>query len=295
MAFISLPFFLLQAVAYNSIYPALYKLQGILKIPYFGDMEYTNVIVYTMNKGILRNCGFAWEPGAFSNFLVLGIIINLARNKFNFNNKAFWILLIALVLTFSTAGYLAFAFVIIWYMFNVNLNKKMLLIPVAVVLVIYVSTLPFMTEKIITLSADPAIQLNRLISHSYETNRRYSLGRFSGFLLDLENFKNNPIIGYGGHGESTMVEKLYISAHSTNGLGRWIAMFGTVGIAIFSYTYIQSFKNLSRLYDFKKPIILLGAILVLGFAFGIIQSALFFAFMLSYLTLPYTKYKISNR
>ena len=295
LAFISLPFFLLQAVAYNSIYPALYKLQGILNIPYFGGMEYTNVIVYTMNKGMLRNCGFAWEPGAFSNFLVLGIIINLARNKFNFNNKVFWILLIALVLTFSTTGYLAFAFVVIWYLFNVKFNKSMLLIPVAFVSAIYLSTLPFMAEKIISLSTDPEMQLENIIFRSYETHSRYSLGRFSGFLLDLENLKNNPIIGYGGHGEFTMVEKLRIRAHSTNGLGKWMAMFGTVGVAIFFYTYIQSFKNLARLYDFQKPIILLGAILVLGFSFGIIQSALFFAFMLSYLTLPYTKYKISNR
>lgn len=294
LAFISLPFFLLQAVAYDFIYSSLYKLQGILCIPYYGDMEYANVIFYTINKGILRNCGFAWEPGAFSNFLVLAIILNLARNNFNLKNKRFWILLIALVTTFSTTGYLALSFVMIWYLFNLNFNKKMFLMPAAFILAIYLSSLPFMTEKIVTVSADPKIQLNKIISRSYETHNRYSLGRFSGFLMDWENLKNNPIIGYGGHGELTMVGKLSIKAHSVNGIGKWMAMFGTVGLIIFFYTYIKSLKNLSRLYDFQKPIILLGSILVLGFGFEIIQSGLFFAFQLSFLTLPYTRYKMST-
>ena len=290
-ALISLPLFLLEATT-GSIYPLLYKFQGIIHIPY-GYKNYTNVLLFSIRVnpdfGYLRNCGFCWEPGGFANFLILAIIINLARNKFNLKNKRLWVLLIAMITTFTTTGYMALMVISIWYLYNVKFERRIILIPVVILLAIYISTLPFMAEKIKSLSADPEYELNRVASISYQTGNAYSIGRFAGFLMNMKDFKQHPIIGYGGHGEETWQARYNIQVASINGLGRWMAMFGSIGIFIFFYTYIKSLKNLSLLYNFKKPIILLGVILVLGFAFGLIQSALFFAFMLSFLILPASK------
>ena len=72
-------------------------------------------------SGAYRNCGFTWEPGGFACFLILAIIINLASNKFKIRNKSLMILILSLITTFSTTGYMAFAFIMIWYLFNTEL------------------------------------------------------------------------------------------------------------------------------------------------------------------------------
>lgn len=294
-ALISLPLFLLETVAYNFIYLLLAKLQSIMHLPQL-DWEYVNVLFYTINNGSrqLRNCGFAWEPGGFSNFLILAIIINLARNRFSLKNKKLWVLLIAMITTFSTTGYLAFVPVVIWYLYNVKFKKRMILIFPLLFLAIYASTLPFMTDKIKDLSVDPEVILNRVVSASSRNDKSYTIGRFAGFLMNMEDLKEHPIIGYGGHGELTFNNRNNTSMASINGLGRWMATFGSVGFLIFLLSYIKSLRNLSLLYGFNKPLILLATILALGFGFGLIHSGLFFAFMLSYLFLPYKNKVICN-
>jgi len=297
MALISLPMFLLQATAYSTTLALLTKFQSILQIPPMENWkEYANVIFFTINRGsdlsggALRNCGFAWEPGGFSNFLIVAIIINLARNKFNYKkNTNLWVLLLTFITTFSTTGFLAFGFVMLWFFYNSNIKKKMILFPIFFALTIYSSTLSFMTEKIENLSSNPQAILDEVAHRSYITGNSYSIGRFAGFLMNLKDFKEHPVIGYGGHSEETWQQKNNISVASINGLGRWLAMFGSIGMAIFLFAYIKSFQNLAKLYNFKKPILLLGTILTLGFGFGLIQSGLFFGLMLSYWILPANK------
>ena len=293
-ACISLPLFLIQAVAYYQLLSILEKLQGFLMIPPMENWnEYANVIIFTINRGTnsaggaLRNCGFAWEPGGFANFLILAIIINLAKNKFSFkNNFKLKILLITLITTFSTTGFLAFGFVILWLFFNLNVKNKVVLAPFFIVVISSVSFLPFMSKKISTLSTDPQSILNEVSGRSFDTGNSYSVGRFAGLLMNFKDFIEHPIIGYGGHAEETWAAKNKVNVASINGLGRWLSMFGGIGFIIFIFAYIKSFKNLSLLYNFKKPILLLGVILMLGFGFGLIQSGLFFGFMLSYWILP---------
>jgi hypothetical protein len=300
-ACISLPLFLVQAVAYYQLLSVLEKLQGFLMIPPMENWrEYANVIFFTVNRGTnvaggaLRNCGFAWEPGGFANFLILAIIINLARNNFSFkNNFKLKILLITLITTFSTTGFLALGFVVLWFFFNSNVKNRIVLTPFFIIVLGSAIFLPFMSEKISTLSTDPQSILNEVSGRSFDTGNSYSIGRFAGLLMNFEDFKSHPIIGYGGHGEETWAAKNEVNVASINGLGRWLSMFGSIGFMMFIFAYIKSFKSLALLYNFKKPILLLGAILMLGFGFGVIKSGLFFGFMLSYWIIPtsslYTK------
>lgn len=88
LALISLPLFLIQAISYGFLYGILRNIQSFLKIPLY-DMNYANIFIFTLNKGQIRNCGFAWEPGAFSEFLILALIVYLARNKFNIKKVDF--------------------------------------------------------------------------------------------------------------------------------------------------------------------------------------------------------------
>ena len=291
LALISVPLYIFTRINYGIIFQLLKRIETLLQIPSlkFGiNNEYVNVWIYTINQNGIRNCGFTWEPGGFANFLVLALVISLAINKFKLKNRKTIVILIALLTTFTTTGYLSLIVIFLWYLYNVKFQKKLLLFPLGIILIIYLSTLPFMTEKIIKLSTNSS-SFETISSLSTKTGYGYSLGRFTGLIMNIKDFIRHPIIGYGGHTELTLRGLYEIDVASINGIGNWMSKFGSIGFLLFVYSYLKSLKNLSLLYNFKKPIILFGVLLILGFSFNLIQSPLFFAFMLSYIYLPVSK------
>jgi len=279
LAIISLPLFVIETINYNSLYTILRQVQSALLIP-LADMNYANVIVFTLNKGIIRNCGFAWEPGAFSQFLSLAIILNLARTNFNLTDKRFWIFVITVLTTLSTTGYLALSVIIVWVIYNKKMSLRFILIPVFIISLITIYDLPFIHDKIVELASDPVENFERKVSSSYRTGKALTLGRFQGLILSYKDFLNHPFIGYGGHGELTFAAKNKIVVFSINGLGDWLAKYGSIGFILMIYLYKKSFYYLAEMYNFKKPIILLGVLFVLGFSYGLLETHLFFVFML---------------
>ena len=73
-----------------------------------GMIFYTYWPELDQDFGLSRNAGFRSEPGAFAVFIILGIVINYVRNIHLFDKRNI-VYYIALLSTFSTAGYLALA------------------------------------------------------------------------------------------------------------------------------------------------------------------------------------------
>jgi hypothetical protein len=285
LSLISLPLYFLQILNSSAIYSTISSIQNLFNIPNMPWKGYASILLYTVNygqgSGVYRNCGFAWEPGGFATFILLAIIINLASNKFNYKNKTLFVLILALLTTFSTTGYAAFSLIFIWTFINHKSKRKLILIPVIIGFIFYGFSLSFMKDKVYSLSENPKNLLRSTSILSLKTGNSYSLGRFAGLLMNWEDFKENPILGYGGHVEDTWRKKNNVRVASINGLGRWMAMYGFVGVFIFIYAYLKSFKNLSKIYDFSNYFLLFFVILIISFAFNIIQTPLFFTFMLS--------------
>ena len=285
---------MIQIIDFNYLYNILIKIQSILQIPVTIGIKQANIIIFTLNRNIPRNCGFAWEPGAFSEFLILALIVYLARNNFNMKSIRFWVLMLALISTFSTTGYLAFIVIFIWIIFNRKFNEKIILVPLFLIISIYILTLPFITTKIVELARNPQYYLEKNIS-SHIYGQSQSLGRFQGFIMNIKDFLNHPLIGFGGHGELTLSGRLNINVFSINGLGIWLSRYGSIGFILLIYLYMKSFNLMSNIYNFKKPIILLVVLFVIGFGFGLLESSLFFTFMLSgFLLYPTVNKNIFN-
>lgn len=92
---------------------------------------YSDIYVFSFNckgKGIPRNQGMFWEPGAFSTFIVFALVFETINEKLNF--KRLVIFLLALLTTFSTTGYftaLAYAlFLVLRYRDSVK-NRRMII------------------------------------------------------------------------------------------------------------------------------------------------------------------------
>ena len=88
----------------------------------------------------LRNSGPFWEPGAFSVYINIALLLNiLVKNKiFNKKNLLFTITIIT---TLSTAGFLTLFFIIssVYVLLNPSLKKVFILIPIIILLRILLS------------------------------------------------------------------------------------------------------------------------------------------------------------
>ncbi|MEO5892036.1 MAG: hypothetical protein ABIQ31_17445, partial [Ferruginibacter sp.] len=108
-------------------------------------------IIYTYVKRVhaYRNCGMFWEPGAFAGILVLCLALNARhwkKHKFKLS-----VIVIALLTTQSTAGYLVFFMIISYYfIFFVKIHiAKFILIPTFLLaMAVTYQNVDFLKEKI---------------------------------------------------------------------------------------------------------------------------------------------------
>jgi len=142
----------------------------------------------TFIESSLRNSGMFWEPGAFQAFINLCLFMNFYRMSFLLKQKyiSLLIIVLALITTQSTTGYLIFALTIgVYILFYSGINKML----VAVILAIFISvsaylffTLDFLGGKI-----ESQYELAVDLGGEFEPSR---LGAFS---FDLHYIKKKSV------------------------------------------------------------------------------------------------------
>jgi hypothetical protein len=214
-----------------------------------------------------RNAGFAWEPGAFASYLCLAIFINQIRTHFSFvNNRKLWILLLALLSTQSTTGFAILIIIIILVIYNLSPKISFLLFPVSVILIIYILQLPFMYEKVKGISN---FNIELLARYSRIYNTAYTAQRFASFLIDFQDFLNNPILGYGGFMEERWTFKMGAVVTSISGIGKIMARFGIVGTFFFLFSLYKTSRSLQSLFFFKGWIFPILIILAISISYNV--------------------------
>lgn len=188
-----------------------------------------SVNYFSFGSNILRNSGPFHEPGAFAVFIVLAIGFNILRNK-QLLTKRNVVLSIALITTFSTAGYLSLIALVIAY--YTLLSKKKIggfaILILLVPLFIYISGLPFMTAK---------------IQHQYKSQTEVSLnvttsGRILGARKSILVLKRYPLTGRGLISASKVEDR---SSEEAAGYG-FMKFFSQIGI-ILSLLFLLIFRR----------------------------------------------------
>lgn len=236
-------------------------------------------IDYYKGKGMFgfeRNCGFAWEPGLFACFLVIAIFNNLLRTKNKIRNNVWlYILIVALLTTFSTTGYVAFFAIVVSHFVigRVNLfSLRNIIILVLLGFAAYrVFQLPFMRDKILAKSD----------TSEYMTENQFTMGiikdqgelitvdRFEGMALDFMNIMDKPLFGYGISRENSyifknMSEFILIS----NGTTTVFSNFGILLAILFHYFYIKNSIFIRRCFRSKdKSFYLIYMIISFSYSF----------------------------
>ena len=246
--------------------------------PYEEDCNVlANMIFYTVNdinenaehefELLLRNAGFAWEPGAFASFACLGIFCNILRTNFKLMNPSLWILTLALASTQSTTGFLIFLLiVVIWLV----LNKKYVFLLILIPGIIFVFNLPFVKEKLFD-------EIDNLQYADY-TILSGTLGRLYSLQLNFEEFLRHPLIGLGGYSQGTWLEQHGYDVITISGIGHMLVYFGAVMTALFIYLLVKSCKYIQEVTKSNNAWILIAVMLGTMVSYNLWKQPIYIAF-----------------
>jgi hypothetical protein len=283
LALISIPLFIFQLIDYD----LMKSIIGIIEhnipfLDYRGDW-YENIFFFTLNdNGMYRNSGFAWEPKGFGTFLILAIFFRLILNNFKILDKVIITLLIALITTFSTASLSVLFFAVLpFYLYNKNVSYKIIASSILfpMVIGIFFNT-QFLKDKIVEEYNTRDKFVSYVDDKNYQGKTR-SLGRFGSLIVDYNDFKKEPIIGYGLYSnERTMYSAGGVKLVRVNGFSDFLAKFGIIGILFLILSLSISFKKLTKLYKFKGYFFISLGILLMSFASAILLTPIYLALML---------------
>jgi len=209
-----------------------------------------NNIIYVFSPEGYRNRGPFWEPGAFSGFLIVTFIFYHENFKpFSFKDRKDIILLLALITTFSTTGYLAF--IIIFGVITIANNKKrpvllkVLLLPLLILFVYFAAiSVKFIGKKI---SHQWEYALN------YKSGRaKYNAERFVVLFRDFNQFEERPFFGWGNNDKMRLVNPSSLRANITNGTSDFFVRYGIIGFGLFSIALYYGLRRggFSKKYSF---------------------------------------------
>ncbi len=245
--------------------------------------HYAHAFGYTIHqfidvqKGVVRNSGFCWEPGAFSCFVVVALYFQLLRDGFEFKKSRvrYLILIAALLSTQSTTG-LAGGFLLLLY--AIKSKKGHLGVP-GIVLIVALTpvaiglALPH-TEKI---ESQVSMNLTEQLYAADDNEFERGLGRFQSAVVVYLDFLNNPILGLGANKDAAWLKTQGISANPTSGLGNMLRTFGLFLMIPFLYCLRKSSLFYSDHYQARGKYLFLALVVILGLSFSVLETPVFLA------------------
>ena len=232
---------------------------------------YSFVYVHT-GRGDLRNSGFMWEPGAFAMVIVLFAIQRWSIDGFILNRKIF-IYLLALITTFSTAGYISLGLLFVGFMFFSSRGYFLILLPLVLLLLnLFYGSLGFVTSKI-------SLYLERFEGHEYylqEQSMRYEANRILYFFIDLERSLRYPL-GYGVLEDYESFNKS-IKLVGVNGIGRVLYTWGWIGLTLLLRSVYLFLRNY---IPTRSMLVFMLSVLVMFFSNPIENSILLYMLVVS--------------
>lgn len=230
-------FYIFEVIApsfVNSLTPYLnFLVHGrMLENGDFYIIVYKHLGLYAHYYGIFpRNSGFMWEPGAYAWILNFMIIYKLHRDNYVLDRKIL-LLVLALISTFSTAGYLGLFCITIFYIIKRHSRRALLILPFVLLAFVYgavklFNTADFLSEKLTDYQAiGMEVREVTFGEESWERVTRIAMGRIS-----LENSLVRP---WGdGINLSSYIVKKYGEISAPNALATLLREWGWLGFIAF--------------------------------------------------------------
>ena len=208
------------------------------------NRTYANFGLFVYEVGMLRNCGFFWEPGAFQVFLNLALLIEISRKEPN--KRRIGLLLLSVVTTFSTTGYIALALIFMLYLVKTENVDTKILFGVGGLIAVFCVFLVFKDQLTV---ADENGLVGKIIYFFDNKGYEYQSGmhlttasiRFFSIIKPLECFFKHPVFGMGYQGLLTETFQFTRGAMSCTFVN-WFAVYGF----FFGLIMIIGYMNVAR-------------------------------------------------
>jgi len=229
-----------------------------------GDAGAVHAFVHKFNAPLdrHRNSGLYWEPGALSGYCLLAmLLLAFARERVSARRyrASLVILILAVLSTLSTTGYLLLPLVLLVHVLRASSGRGSgfamavlgAVLPVFAVIAFAAFELPFMGDKIA-----------EQISAVQEEQTNWQLTRFGTLLVDLQDIRDRPLTGWGANSRVRPSQEWLSEAAQVgqgNGFTNWWVRFGTIGLAVFlvSTGYgLRRYAGASRIEVFAALLLL---------------------------------------
>lgn len=216
-----------------------------VELPALVDLEHrgSSIFLYRQQADIstnLRNSGMFWEPGAFAGYIIFTFIlfINSLDVLWKQYGKHLLILILALVTTFSTTGYLVVALITIIY-FAQSIKNKVILgfvyVSIAPLLYVAYTEMTFLEEKIMD-EYEYAMERDAL-------SLNYS--RMGSALIDFYYIGKHPLFGNGLHQSTRYADHLQYYDYEdlqgfSNGFTGNMASLGVLFMLLFLVAFYRN-------------------------------------------------------
>lgn len=228
--------FIIEGIAY--VYPKLiYLMPSIYNTSGFryANCFFGSIRISDMSKVLIRSNGIFWEPGAFAIYLNFAIFFHIIVLK---KQRIFPLIvyLVALIFTFSTTGYICFAFLMLVYILFLNSNKSHLYLKRMVLVITFV-----LVVIVLTSSSIRTLVFGKIINQESTATVRW-VSIWGGLKIALDS----PIFGVFSNNINEAMKKVSEASGGmlTNTL---IYQFAAYGIPFGSLFTLYSYKFFKKL------------------------------------------------
>ncbi|PWG78808.1 hypothetical protein [Pararcticibacter amylolyticus] len=237
--------------------------------------ESTSHNIFIMNfppdffEGLVRNSGPFWEPGAFGGYLLIALIFDMLTTK-TWLKKDNIILVVAIITTFSTTTYLAFAVFLCGYAFfkikSPGVKWGLMIILLAVSAISFFK-IEFLGKKI----------QEEIDDAEYYAFTKGGDGRVASALLDLAEIRENAFFIFFGRGshQDTRVAGDDKEVLRNNGITDLLTRYGLFFFIFSIISIALSFKQLTKIGNIPSSLAYLSLFVVLILSF----SEVYFIFL----------------
>lgn len=245
------------------VFPSL-----IQKLPFLGyryefqaTMHNAFFSVCISNSEAIRNYGIAWEPGAFALLLCISLYCLLAFER-KINKAKLLIIIVALITTFSTMGYLVMLGILLSFMFSRkggNVQAQKIVVIFLISFVILLLALPSSATEIVF------GKLSGLFSDGNDVAYT-TKARLNAIVYPFEAFCSSPIVGVG-YDRFSYINQTLCNGVATNTIINWFAIGGSLLGIPCAYLYIKFILKISsqqKMSILSKLIITCSAIMMVS-------------------------------
>jgi hypothetical protein len=243
-ACISLVMYPLQLLNFD----LMYSLNNLMGLSEAGDYGKSNSFIFTIVPiHVIRNCGFAWEPGGFATMLVMTFFINLFNIGEPLTSKRNIVFFIAILTTQSTMGLLSMliplSLVLRDFIMQNRTTQQLSVVIIPMVFMVFAALftqVDFLYEKMVKEITELDIEMNDMEKARIENNT-IAVSRSMSVIIDMRTIKKYPLFGLGVDFRTTGFSKMGVDENLLTACGSTVLLmrFGFIGFFIYNFLFFR--------------------------------------------------------